>query len=56
MNFLKGKKTYIVAIVWGATVVAQQLGFLQPFQIEAIQSILVPLGLVTLRKGVSDSK
>ena len=53
MNFLKGKKTYIVAIAWGITIIGQQLGFIDPAQAGGVQAILAPLGLATLRKGVS---
>lgn len=49
---LKGKKTYLVACLWGGAVALSHMGVINPMQLEAVQSFLVPIGLATLRAGV----
>lgn len=49
----KGKKTYVVAILWGAATIASTLGFIDPGQVAGIQAVLAPLGLAALRHGVN---
>ena len=49
LDFLKGKKTYIVALVVGAGAAATALGYTVP---EWVYGILGALGLTTLRAGV----
>ena len=53
MEWLKGKKTYIVAILAGLVVMAQQAGFVTPEQAVAITGVLGAMGLATLRAGIS---
>lgn len=48
-NFLKGKKTYIVALITAIIAGAQALGYNIPNEVYAI---LGALGLSTLRAGV----
>ena len=50
MDWLKGKKTYITALVIGLLAAAQALGYPIP---EWIYAILGGLGLGTLRSGVA---
>jgi len=50
MDWLKGKKTYITALVIGLLAAAQALGYPIP---EWIYAILGGLGLGTLRAGVA---
>ena len=49
LEFLKGKKTYINALLIGACAAAQALGYPIP---EWVYGILGALGLVTLRAGI----
>ena len=53
LNFLDGKKTYIVVIVAIAFNTAVQLGYLQPDHIEYVNIVLGALGLAALRAGVN---
>lgn len=52
MEILKGKRTYIVAVVWGLAVALQTVGVIDASQLDGIQAVLIPLGLATLRAGV----
>ena len=52
MKFLKGKKTYIIALVVGLLAAAQSLGYPIP---DWVYAILGAAGLGTLRAGVSNS-
>ena len=52
MVYLKGQKTYIVAVLVALTVVAQQLGWIDDPTSGAILGLLGAGGLATLRAGV----
>ena len=52
LEFLQGKKTYIIAAISGLVFFAQTLGWITPEQVEQIYLLLAPLGLATLRAGV----
>lgn len=53
LAFLKGKKTYFVALIAALVAAAQVLGYTIP---EGVYEILAALGLVTLRVGVAKTK
>lgn len=53
MEVLKGKKTYIVAILIGCAAVAKQLGYIDEQTHTLIITLLTGTGLATLRAGVS---
>jgi hypothetical protein len=55
MDWLMGKKTYAVAIIWGLATAAQMVGWLTPESLSTLEKILLPLGLVALRAGVTKS-
>lgn len=53
MGWLKGKKTYITAILYGVAAVLNETGvYVVP---EFIFSVLASIGLITLRSGVAKS-
>lgn len=52
LDFLRGKKTYLVAALAGLLAAAQSLGYQVP---EELWPILGAVGLGTLRAGVSKS-
>jgi hypothetical protein len=52
IEFLKGKKTYLVAAVWALAVFFNLTGYLSADVLAKIEAFLLPLGLVTLRAGV----
>ena len=52
MDFLKGKKTYIIAIVLGVLNFAVAVNWINPEQLAQINTILVALGLGALRAGI----
>lgn len=52
MDFLKGRKTYIVAAVWALATFAYAVGMLDQATYNLIQGILFPAGLAALRAGV----
>ena len=52
LNFLSGKKTYLIALVAAATAAAQALGYEVPEWLYAFESAL---GLGALRVAVSKS-
>jgi len=52
MQFLSGKKTYIVAIAIGLITFAYYAGLLTKEQFETIQSLLVAAGAATLRMAI----
>ena len=56
LDFLAGKKTYIVVIVGAVLNVAVAFGWVTPDNLEAINAVLVALGLGALRAGVSKSE
>jgi len=51
MEFLKGKKTYIVAALIGIATAAQALGYITAEQYQVIIALLGGTGLATLRAG-----
>lgn len=53
LEFLEGKKTYIVAIVMAALNIAVTLNMISPENIEQINIILVALGIGALRSGIN---
>lgn len=55
MDFLKGKKTYIIAIVAGVVVTMGMLGFIDENTQKALLGFLGAGGLATLRAGVSST-
>ena len=55
MEWLKGKKTYIVAIAVGVGTALQRAGIITDQVAQAIYGVLGGLGLATLRAGVSGS-
>ena len=50
IDWLKGKKTYIVALVTGLLAAAESLGYPIP---PAVYAVLAALGFTALRAGVS---
>jgi len=53
---LKGKKTYIVAILMAALSAVRALGLIDEGTYQAILALLSGLGLATLRAGVESTK
>ena len=52
MNWLKGKKTYITAIIYAiATVLSETHLYIVP---EYVFQILASIGLITLRSAIAD--
>lgn len=54
-EFLKGKKTHLIAFVLGALNVADALGYISPAHLAQINLVLVALGLSALRAAVKKS-
>ena len=54
LSFLKGKKTYIVAVLVGVATAAQAAGMITPEQLQIIIGLLTAGGLAALRAGVSN--
>lgn len=52
MDMLKGKKTYIVAILVALVVLASQLGYINAEMADMLYGLLGATGLATLRAGV----
>lgn len=52
MQFLDGKKTYIVAALFLAANVAYILGYVDVETVAKIDAVLAPFGLAFLRAGV----
>jgi hypothetical protein len=52
MQALQGYKTYIVAVLMGAGVAAQMLGYLTADQLTTLEALLAALGLGTLRHAI----
>jgi hypothetical protein len=51
MNWLKGKKTYITALIYGIAAILNETGvYVVP---EYLFQVLAAIGLITLRAGVS---
>lgn len=55
MEFLKGYKTYIIAILGGILSVCLKLGYIDATTYEWLMGVLGSLGLATLRLGVTAS-
>ena len=53
LQFLQGKKTYIVAVIMGIITVLEYLGKISPEARNQILNMLTALGLATLRAGVN---
>lgn len=53
LNWLSGKKTYIVAVVLALVNVGVAMGWISPENLEQINVVLVALGLGALRASVS---
>jgi hypothetical protein len=56
MDFLSGKKTYIVVAVAILFNTLVQLGYLQVEHVEYVNLVLGALGLATLRAGISKTQ
>lgn len=52
MNFLNGKRTYIIAVLLVLANAAYSLGYVDADLIVKIDAILAPLGLAFLRAGI----
>jgi hypothetical protein len=53
IDFLSGKKTYIIAVIIAVLNFAVAMGWLSVEMIDQINLILVSLGLGSLRAGIS---
>jgi hypothetical protein len=53
INALRGKKTYIVAVVIAVLNLAVAFGWITPDNLEQINLILVALGFGAIRAGIS---
>lgn len=53
LDFLAGKKTYIVAFVMAAVNFGVAVGWISPEHLEQINYVLVALGLGAIRAGVA---
>ena len=56
MNFLAGKRTYIVAAIAGIVAIVYSLGYINQEQLTMIQSFLAALGLTTIRLAIGNGK
>lgn len=56
INFLHGKKTYILVIVAIVFNTLVQLGYLQASNVEYVNIILAALGLGALRDGIKKAE
>lgn len=52
MTWLKGKRTYIVAILAGLATIVYGLGYIELNMLIRIDAILAPLGLAFMRAGI----
>jgi hypothetical protein len=52
MKFIRGKKTYIVAVMMALAAGLKALGILDPVMYEALMGMLAALGFGALRAGV----
>ena len=53
MDFLSGKKTYIVALLMGIGAFAVQMGWITEDFLAEVKNYLVAMGLITLRAAVA---
>lgn len=56
MEWLKGKKTYIVAVAAGIATIAAALGYIDNSVYTTIMGLLGAGGLATMRAGVEKNK
>ena len=52
MDFLKGRKTYLIAALWALVTFAYSLGFLDERTYQMIQGLLFPAGIAALRARI----
>jgi len=52
MEFLKGKKTYLIAALWALATFAYSINFIDKATYDLIQGVLFPAGIAALRAGV----
>lgn len=52
MDFLKGKKTYLVAALFALVTFAYSMGWIDEHTLQIVQGALLPAGLAALRAGV----
>ena len=52
VDYLNGKKTYIVAGIVAAIVFAQVVGWVNPDQVEIIYGVLAAVGLYAVRDAI----
>ena len=55
LNFLSGKKTYIIAVVIAALNIAVAYGWITPDHLATINIVLTAFGVSALRAGVTKS-
>ena len=55
MQWLSGRKTYLVAALMGVLAMARTLGWLDEQSYQTVLGLLAGLGLGTLRAGVTKS-
>jgi heme/copper-type cytochrome/quinol oxidase subunit 4 len=53
LNFLSGKKTYIIAFVLAVVNFAVAVNWISPDNLEQINAVLVALGIGAVRAGIS---
>lgn len=56
MEYLEGKKTYIVAILLGLATAAKSLGYIDEATFQTLVTMLGSAGLVTMRMAVDPKK
>lgn len=54
LEFLKGKKTYIIAAVMAIATFANLMGWIDVSILAKVEAFLLPLGLAALRAGVKN--
>lgn len=52
MDFLKGKRSYLIAAAWGLATFAYANGWLDEHSYQIIQGVLFPAGIASLRAGM----
>ncbi len=53
LDFLKGKKTYVIGILMAIGTFAQYMGWIDTAAWEKITGFLAGIGLITLRSAIS---
>ena len=56
IDFLYGKKTYIIAVLAAVLNLAVALGWISPAHLDQINMVLVSLGGAALRAGISKAE